>query len=222
MFPENFAVLVVGSPSAGMFEFCSYLATTHLNADERLVFVETNMSADHVRQQLEVYGADAMGAEERGRLAIVDCFASRSVAEVDDKSIKVKDMANLEEIIERVEEGIVKVGGAPVNVLLDSVTPLYMHHDSNDVGKFFSAVSSLVKVSGRMTSTIHRDIVPDEQIALLSTIADGVLEIRVDDSFHRFVRIKHFKGLKVAQKWVPFDFDREEAESSGAILGWKR
>jgi KaiC/GvpD/RAD55 family RecA-like ATPase len=221
MFPENFAVLVVGSPSAGMFEFCSYLATTHLNADERLVFVETNMSADHVRKQLEVFGVDAMDAEERGRLALVDCVASRRVPEVDEKSIKVLDMANLEEIIERVEEGIVKVGGAPVNVLFDSVTPLYMHHDSNDVGKFFSAISSMVKISGRITSTIHTDIVPDEQIALLSTIADGVLEIRMDESFHRFVRIKHFRGLKVAPKWVPFDFDRD-GESSGAVLSWKR
>lgn len=221
MFPENFAVLVVGSPSAGMFEFCSYLAATHLNADERLVFVESNMTADQVRQEMLVFGADAMEAEDRGRLAIVDCYASRRVPEVDERSIKVRDMANLEEIIERVEEGIVKVGGPPVNVLFDSVTPLYMRHESNDVGKFFSALTSLVKVSGRITSTVHSDIVPDEQIAMLSTIADGVLEIKVDDDFHRFVRIKHFKGLKVAPKWVPFDFDRQD-ETPGAILSWKK
>jgi KaiC/GvpD/RAD55 family RecA-like ATPase len=221
MFPENFAVLVVGSPSAGMFEFCSYLAATHLNADERVVFVETTMSSDQVRQHLQVFGADAMDAEERNRLALVDCRASRRVLEHDEKSIMVQDVSNLEAIIEKVEEGIVKVGGPPVNVLFDSVTPLYMHHDSNDVGKFFSAVSSLVKISGRMTSTVHSDIVPDEQIALLSTIADGVLEIKVDDDFHRFVRIKHFKGLRVAPKWVPFDFDRDQ-ESSGALLSWNR
>jgi len=221
MFPQNFAVLVVGSPSAGTFEFCSYLAATHLNSDERIVFVETNMSSDQVRQQLQVYGADAMDAEDNGRLALVDCHSPGRVREVDGKSIKVLDMTNLEEIIEKVEEGIVKVGGPPVNVLFDSVTPLYMRHDSNDVGKFFSAISSLVKVSGRMTLTVHSDIVPDEQIALLSTIADGVLELKVDDDFHRFVRIKHFKGLRVAPKWVPFDFDRQE-ESSGALLAWNR
>jgi hypothetical protein len=66
---------------------------------------------------------------------------------------------------------------------------------------------------------VHSAIVPDEQIALLSTIADGVLELKMDDDFHRFVRIKHFKGIKVSPKWVPFDFDREE--SSGAILSWR-
>jgi KaiC/GvpD/RAD55 family RecA-like ATPase len=147
MFPENFAVLVVGSPSAGMFEFCTYLGATHLNADERLVFVETNMSSDQVRQQMQMFSADAVNAENSGRLALVDCRSSRKIAGTDDRTIAVSDTANLEEIIEKVEEGIVRVGGAPVNVLFDSVTPMYMHHDSNDVGKFFSAVSSLVKVS---------------------------------------------------------------------------
>jgi len=220
MFPENFAVLVVGNPNAGMFEFCSFIAATHINADERLVFVETNMSSDNVRQQMQVFGAEAIEAENRDRLALIDCRASRRTPEMDEKSIKVGDTGNLEEIIERVEEGIVRVGGAPVNVMFDSVTPLYMHHDSNDVGKFFSAISSLVKVSGRMTSTVHSAIVPDEQIALLSTIADGVLELRMDEDFHRFVRIKHFRGLRVTPKWVPFDFDRDE-ESSGALLSWR-
>lgn len=220
MFPDNFAVLVVGNPNAGTFEFCSYLGATHLNADERLVFVETNTSTDQVRQQMQLFGVDAIDAEDRRRLALIDCRDSRKVPEVDDRTIKVSDTTNLEEIIEKVEEGIVRVGGAPVNVLFDSVTPLYVRHDSNDVGKFFSALSSLVKVSGRMTSTVHSAIVPDEQISLLATIADGLLELRMDDDFHRYVRIKHFKGLKVSPKWVPFDFDRDE-ESSGTVLTWR-
>ncbi len=220
MFPENFAVLVVGSPSAGMFEFCCYLAATHLSADERLVFVESNTTADNVRDQMQLFGVDASEYEEKGRLAIVDCHAS-SENEVDDaRAIKVRDLSNLEEVIEKVEEGIVKVGGQPVNVLFDSVTPFYMDHDSNDVGKFFSAISSMVKISGKMTSTVHTSIVPDDQIAMLSTLADGVLELRVDETYHRFVRIKHFRGLDVKPKWVPFDFDRDE-ESGGAVLSWQ-
>jgi len=220
MFPENFAVLVVGDPSAGMFEFCCYLAATHLNADERLVFVESNAPADNVRNQLMYFGIDAVDFEDRNMLAIVDCHASPSAADVDEKAIRVTDLANLEEVIERIEEGIVKVGGQPVNVLFDSVTPLYMKHDSSDVGKFFSALSSMVKVSGKMTTTVHQGIVPDEQISLLSTLADGVLEMMVDDSFHRYVRIKHFKGLKVVPRWVPFDFEREEDDGS-AVLSWR-
>jgi KaiC/GvpD/RAD55 family RecA-like ATPase len=219
MFPENFAVLVVGSPSAGMFEFCCYLAATHIKADERLVFVESNTSANNVRTQLQMFGVDPIEYEDRERLAIVDCHAPAGSIDKDTKSIRVEDLSNLEEVIQRVEEGIVKVGGQPVNVLFDSVTPFYMDHDSNDVGKFFSAMASMVKISGKMTSTIHTSIVPDEQIALLSTIVDGVLEMRIDESFHRFVRIKHFKGMEIKPNWVPFDFDM--GDDSGAVLGWR-
>lgn len=220
MFPENFAVLVVGSPSSGMLEFCCYVTATHLNADDRMVFVESNTHADHVRSQLQMFGIDSIDFEDRNKLVFVDCFGSSGTPEIDEKSIKVADVTNLEEIIQRVEEAIIKVGGPPVNVLFDSVTPLYMHHDSSEVGKFFSALSSMVKVSGKITLTVHNGIVPEEQIALLSTIADGVMEMRVDEGFHRFVRIKHFKGLEVTPKWVPFDFERE-IEGDSTVLGWR-
>jgi KaiC/GvpD/RAD55 family RecA-like ATPase len=220
MFPDNFAVLVVGSPTAGMNEFCCYVAATHLSADDNMVFVESNTHADNVRSQLQLFGIDPLDFENRNKLVFIDCFGSAGTREVDEKSIKVVDVTNLEEIIQRVEEGILKVGGPPVNVLFDSITPLYMHHDSNEVGKFFSALSSMVKVSGKITSTVHNTIVPEEQIALLSTIADGVIEIKVDEGFHRFVRIKHFKGIDVNPKWVPFDFEREQDEDS-AVLGWR-
>lgn len=221
MLPDNFAVLVVGDPSAGMFEFCSYLASCYLDADERLVFVETNTTADHVRHQLQMFGVDPTYHEDRDRLRVIDCYTPRGKAGDDHLMVELFDVTNLEGMLERVEEGIVAVGGQPVKILFDSLTPLYMYHDSNDVGKFFSALTSMVKMSGKITATVHRGIVPDEQIALLSTISDGVLEMRMDESFHRHVRIRHFRGLRVTPRWVPFDFDRE-SETGVTVLGWTR
>jgi KaiC/GvpD/RAD55 family RecA-like ATPase len=221
MFPDNFAVLVVGNPSAGMFEFCAYLGAAYLSAGERLVFCESNVSAELVRKQLELFGIDAAECESNGQLAIADFSKGLNVKDADPKAIMVQDVSNLEEVIERVEEAVVKVGGHPVRVMFDSLTPLYMQHDSNEVGKFFSALTSMVKVSGKMTATIHSGIVPDEQVALLATIADGVLEIKIDEQFHRFVRIKHFRGLRVAPNWVPFDFQEEE-DGEGVFFSWRR
>ena len=221
MFPENFAVLVVGNPRAGMFEFCCYLGANYLSAGERLVFCESNVSAELVRKQLELFGIDPAEQEKKGRLAIVDFSSMLSVKDADPNAITVKDVSNIEEVIERIEEGIVKVGGRPVRVLFDSITPLYLQHDSNEVDKFFSALTSIVKVSGKITTTVHAGIIPDEQIALLSTIADGVLEMRIDEDSHRFVRIKSFRGLRVAPNWVPFDFEEEE-EGGSVVFSWRR
>jgi len=221
MFPDNFAVLVVGNPSAGMFEFCSYLGATYLSAGERLVFCESNVSAELVRKQLELFGIDVAECEDSEQLAIVDFSKGLNVKDADPKAITVKDISNLEEVVERVEEAVVRVGGHPVRVMFDSLTSLYMQHDSNEVGKFFSALTSMVKVSGRITATVHCGIIPDEQVALLATIADGVLEIKIDEEFHRFVRIKHFRGIKVTPNWVPFDFQEEE-DGGTVFFSWRR
>jgi KaiC/GvpD/RAD55 family RecA-like ATPase len=220
LLPENFAVILVGDPSSGMFEFCSYLAATHLSADERLVFVESNTSTMRVRDRLLSFGIDSVEYEDKGTLAFVDMHTPTDVVENDTKAIRADDLSNLELIIEKVEEAIVKVGGHPVVVLFDSVTPLYMYNDSSEVGKFFHALSSMIKVSGKLTATVHQNIVPEEQIALLSTIADGVLEMKVDESFHRFVRIKRFTGLTVSPKWVPIEFEETEEDES-AVLNWR-
>lgn len=221
MFPDNFAVLVVGGPRAGIFEFCAYLGATYLSAGERVVFCESNVSAELVRKQLELFGIDTDECEENEQLVIVDFSKGLNVKDADPRAITVRDISRVEDVIECVEEAVIKAGGFPVRVLFDSLTPFYMEHDSSEVGKFFSALTSMIKVSGRLTATVHSGIVPDEQVALLSTIADGVLEIKIDEEFHRFVRIKHFRGLNVAPNWVSFDFQEEE-DGDSVFFSWRR
>ncbi|MEM0342954.1 MAG: RAD55 family ATPase [Thermoplasmata archaeon] len=221
MLPRNYAVLVVGDPRTGMFEFCCYLASRCLAAGERVVFVETNTDADHVRRQFRLFGADPVEYETLGRLSVTD-FSSSGEGDVSDAtSGEFSDLGNLEEVLERTEEGIVAVGGQPVKVIFDSLTPLYLRHDSSVVGTFFDALVSMAKMSGKLTATVHRDIVPEDQISMLSTVVDGVLEMRMDESFHRHVRIRHFRGLDVKPRWVRFDFEREE-DSDATLLGWPR
>ena len=222
MFPENFAVLIVGDPSAGMFEFCCYLGASYLRTGEKLVFVELNSPPDQVVRQLEQFGIDSYEHMSSGTFALVDGYSSPEVGVIEPGIIKVRDTANLEELIERVTEGIVKVGGAPVKVLVDSVTPLYMDHEDRIVAKFFSALNSMVKVSGTISSVVHGGILKDEQINMLSSMADGLLEMKVDEGFRRYVRIKHFRGIQVSSKWVPFDFEFKEDVSGASVLSWRR
>jgi archaellum biogenesis ATPase FlaH len=119
-----------------------------------------------------------------------------------------------------VTEGIIKVGGSPVKVIFHSVTPLHVEHEDEVMQEFMEALSSLVKISGSMTCSVHRGALSDEQIAGLAEAADGVLEMMVDNSFKRYVRIKKLKGARVSPKWVSFEFEREEA-LDGTSLIWK-
>ena len=223
MFPENYAVLVVGDPDAGMFEFCCYLCSNYLKAGEKVVFVEANTSPEHVHRQLHMFGVYAYENESEGSLALIDCYTPPEALSPDASAIRPEDPGNLADIFDAVTEGIEKMGGGPVRMLFDSLTPLYEHHDTKDVNRFFRDLSTMARFSGTMTSLVHKGMLDEDQVADLISIADGLVEMKVDENFRRYVRINHLRGVLVTPKWVPFEFeieDKEEDESS--ILGWNR
>jgi KaiC/GvpD/RAD55 family RecA-like ATPase len=219
MFPDNFSILVIGDQGTGMFEFCCYLGASYLRAGERVVFVNTSTPPDSVRRQMTEFGINAFDFELEDKLVMIDCY-TRGQVHMTDITIRVRDINNLEEVIQRVTEGIVKLGGAPVKVIFHSITPLHVEHEDEVMQEFMEALSSMVKISGSMTCSVHRGALSDEQIAGLAASADGVLEMMVDESFKRFVRIRKLKGARISQKWVPFEFEREEAVDGTALI-WK-
>jgi KaiC/GvpD/RAD55 family RecA-like ATPase len=220
MFPESYAVLVVGDPGAGMFEFCCYLGATYLKAGGKVVFLEANTSPHRVRKQMLEFGVDATEHEEDRSLMLIDARTLPSAQDRDPSALGVGDVSSLSEIFEVVTGGIEKVGGKPVSTIIDSLTPLYMHHDSSAMGQFFRDLTTMARYNGPMTAVVHKGILDEDQIALLASIADGLLEMVVDENFRRFVRIKHLKGTKVTPKWVPFEFERGETEREGTVLIW--
>jgi KaiC/GvpD/RAD55 family RecA-like ATPase len=222
MFPENYTVLVVGDPSAGMFEFCCYLGATYLKSGERLAFLEANTSPDQVRKQMREFGVDVDFYLREGRLTIIDAYTPANAAFHDAGIVRVENLDNLSDIFEALTKSIENLGEPPVKVLVDSLTPFFMQHDTNAVGRFYKDVCTMAKFSGTMTSVVHQGILDEDQIALLASISDSLLEMKVDDNFRRFVRIKHMRGVLVKPKWVPFDFEREAAEGEGASLVWSR
>lgn len=220
MFPENHVVLVVGEASTGLFEFCCYLGCTYLRNGEKVVFVENNGSPEQVRAQMRKFGAEPSDHEKDGTLVFVDAFASDEPA-VDESSIAVKDASVLPYTFEAVTGGIERLGGKPVRVIFDSLTPLYVHHDPAEVDRFFRDLSTMCRFNGTMTSVINRGILDEDQIARVAGSADGILEMRMDGEYRRFVRIRYLKGATVSPRWVPFEFEREDEEGA-AVLRWER
>ena len=222
MFPDNYTILVVGDPSAGMFEFCCYLGATYLRSDENLVFVEADSSPARVRQQIREFHADPLKHEADGSFVLLDCSSPRSDLPAKRGSVVGCDISDLEGLLEHVNEGIETVGGSPVRVLFNSLTPLYMYHGPEDVAGFFTELSANVKLTGILTCTIHHKILGTEQIEPLIPLADSVMDMMVDEHYKRFVRIRHMRGANVAPKWVPFEFIRVEEPSGGTLLSWDR
>lgn len=222
MFPENYTVLVVGDPCAGMFEFCCYLGATYLKSGERLAFLEANTSPDQVRRQMFEFGVDVETYLRDGRLAIIDAYTPASAISDEEGIVRVDGLGNLGDVFEALTKSIEQLKEPPIRILVDSLTPFFMQHDTNAVGRFYKDICTMAKFSGTMTSVVHQGILDEDQIALLASISDSLLEMMVDENFRRFVRIKHMRGELVRPKWVPFDFEREAAEEDGTSLVWGR
>lgn len=218
MFPENHAVLVVGEASTGLFEFCCYLGCTYLKNGEKVVFIENNSAPNQVRRQMGKFGVEPSEHEADKTLVLIDAF-SRKQSMADDSALAVDDPSNLPDIFEAVTHGMDRVGGKPVRVILDSLTPLYVNHEPSDVWRFFKDLSSMCKFNGTMTSVVNTGILDEDDIAQVAGLADGILEMRMDSEFRRYVRIKHLKGTIVSPKWVPFEFEMDE-DDDVEILGW--
>jgi KaiC/GvpD/RAD55 family RecA-like ATPase len=219
MFPQNYAVLVVGDPGTGMFEFSCYLASSYMKNGERVVFVETDSTPDRVRKQLKRFGVDAVEYEMDAQFLIIDCSASTFDPGYDPGTRRVRDHADLNSIAGQVIDGIRDLGGPPVRVIVDSLTPLYDHSDSEEITKFFEHLCTDVKKDGNLTCTIHRGMIHEDQVDHIGTLADGIIEMMMDRQYKRFIRIKRMKGMELKPRWVQFDFEKSE-EEEGTMLGW--
>jgi len=219
MFPQNYAVLVIGDPGTGMFEFSCYLASTYLKNGERVVFAETDSSPDRVRKQLRRFGVDAVEYEMDGQFIIIDCSPTTIDPGYDPGTRRVRDRADLESIAGNVTDGMRDVGGPPVRVLLDSLTPLYDHNESQEIIEFFSNLCATVRRDGNLTCTIHRGMIHEDQVEAVGDIADGIVEMMMDRQYKRFIRIQRMKGMELKPRWVQFDFERSDDEE-GTMLGW--
>ena len=111
------------------------------------------------------------------------------------------------------------VGGPPVRVIFDSLTPLYEGNDSDEICEFFQRLCSDVRRDGNLTSTVHRGMIHEDQVEKLGGVADGIVELVINKQFKRFIRILRMKGMDIKPKWVQFDFEKSE-EDEGTMLGW--
>lgn len=221
MLPRNYSVLVVGSPSAGMFEFCCFLTATYLKGGESVVYVEADTYPDQAWRQLYRFGVDVRAEEREGKLAIVDCYSTGAFKRPLRDTIVVGDVTDLGQILTRIGDGINKVGGLPVRVIFNSITPLFLKNEPKQVAWFFRELSSRVTLNGILTTTVHREILEDKDVATLTSIVDGVIELMVNGDFRRHIRIKHMRGVNVNPKWVPFDFEMGDEENVATFLRWR-
>ncbi|HDP97507.1 MAG TPA: hypothetical protein ENN25_07465 [Euryarchaeota archaeon] len=216
MFPQKYSALVLGTPGAGMLEFCSYLASFYLKHDQSVVFVEADTSASLIRKQLLLNGVKA-DQTESSTFVLIDCYSSKKLS---DESRMIADLGNLPMLLETIRE-VADACIEPVRIIFDSLSPLHIYSSPEDVLEFIRHLSALAKEKGSLTITLHREMHVQEQVEAIVSICDGLIEMKVDEHMSRYIRISRMNDLDITPKWVPLEIGSLDSQG-GASLLWSR
>jgi len=216
---DNRSVLVITDEDDGVSQVCCQLAAARLEAGQKVVFVETKTQPDEVVFYLSKFGLDTSAIESEDCFAIVDAY--RESAPVPDPHVvKVGDPSMLSNIFEGVTKAMAVVGGRPVEMIFDSLSPLLLTHEPVYVARFYKDLSTISRFSGSLTASVSGRSITEDIIASFSSIADSVFETRLDDNLRRQVRMRHMTGSLVRPTWVPFEWGFQTSIDSGLL--WRR
>ena len=222
MFPARHSMVIAGGSTAGMVEFSCYLASTYLQSGQNVLFIAADVPPSQLRRQLARFGVDASGREREGDLIFIECRSTAPTTHSDDVHARTCDMENIDELLGMAEEALSSFSEAFARVILYSVTPMFMYHDLDALSIFLETLALRAKQYGSMTAVVHNDVLTDAQVDKIEAAVDGVIDVKVDDDFRRYVRIRRMEGLTVKPTWVPLEIVRGEEAEAGAFLTWRR
>lgn len=218
-FPSHYSLLLVGSPGVGKFEYMIDLLGEFLTSGERVLFVCVDIQPAEVRHRASTRNIDLSSYEGRS-LLFVDCITA-SISEnpgysSDNGTIPVSSLSNLEGIGLAITKGSKELK-PPVRILFYTISNLFLHNPPQTLAKFLQIMSARAKTElGLIMYAVHEGVHDDRTMALLSSLVDGVVEMRYADAIRREIRIHHMKGVQVQPLWIPFEMEKAGMAS---ILG---
>ncbi len=208
-FPEHYSVLLYGPPGVGKFEYCLDLANYYLEKGEKVVYMTTERSPQEILTRAASLGMDLAKYEESS-FVFVDAF-SWSVGEEYDKGFSISNPANLNQVIFSIEKAVTKLG-APVKIIFDSLSPLFLHNPAEALTKAFQLLASRAKTEyGFLLATLQDGVHDPQMVNTMIYLVDGYLEMKFEeeDSLERKLRVHHLKGLESDPSWLTFEITKE-------------
>ncbi len=208
--PSHYSILLTGPPGVGKFEYLLDLLGEFLAAGERVVFVCVDLQPQEVRDRAAGRGIRLEPYEGRS-LLFVDCYtpsiSENPGATPSSGTIQVSSFSNLEAIGLAITKAAKELK-PPVRVLFYTISTLFLHNPAPTLAKFLQIISARVKTElGFIAYAAHEGVHDERTMALLSSLVDGVMEIRFADAMRREIRLHHMRGLVINPRWVPFDVE---------------
>ncbi|HSV42704.1 MAG TPA: RAD55 family ATPase [Methanomassiliicoccales archaeon] len=221
--PDMCSLLMVGSPGIGMLEFDISLAKDYLEAGETVIFVTMDVLPTDLMSLMRNFGIKTEKILGK-KLFIID-YHSSLLGTIDERSSYAKSEVRPAGDIEGIMFNVAAIAseyGRPVRIFFYTLSTLFLYNQSNVVLKFFQISSSRVRNEfGTAVFSVHDGVHDERTMNHLMAIADGVIELKFDDDLTRRMRIRHMRGMPIANQWIPFEIRALDTGIVNPLLEWR-
>src|SRR5438876_8072846 len=206
--PRGSSLLLLGDPGSGKTVLSYELLHDELEVGRPCALLSYDAFPEDVQGRMSEFGWDIISHLRKGRLKIIDCYSGLA----GQGEGALRDPSDLTELNIQVTSFITKAKNAPVTLILDSLTPIFNGVEAKQAVNFLQTVGAKVKITGGLfILTASKGAIPEDSIAKIKNIADGVIELTLVRSGRKGVRnlsVLKMERRRIASDTVSFEIAR--------------
>jgi len=206
--PRGSSLLLLGDPGSGKTVLSYELLHEELDSGRPCALLSYDAFPEDVQARMGEFGWDIISPLRKGRLKIIDCYSGLA----GQGEGALRDPSDLTELNIQVTSFITKAKNAPVTLILDSLTPIFNGVEAKQAVNFLQTVGAKVKMTGGLfILTASKGAIPEDSIAKIKNIADGVIELTLVRSGRKGVRnlsVLKMERRRIASDTVSFEIAR--------------
>ncbi|MEM3412060.1 MAG: ATPase domain-containing protein [archaeon] len=182
--------LVLGPPGSGKTPFCLAFASENAKAGKRVLYLCTNNFPEELIRIGKEIGYDV------SNVVFIDSYSWLVGKKADEY---VGSLANLSNYLEKIEN-LLKEEESEV-VVLDTLSTLYLYHDSKEVAKFLQMFAALIKCGNDCALiALEAGTTSESDVKTAEYLTDGTFLIE-----NRTINITRTPGIRVLQNKLRFE-----------------